>query len=67
MTMRRGKLLRELEQSGLSEQLVSVYGSDAPSAAYRLRELVLEYGETFPCDDEAETLLFPPPAAQSWG
>ena len=65
--MRRGKLLRELEQSGLSEQLVSVYGSDAPSAAYRLRELVLEYGETFPCDDEAETLLFSTPGRTELG
>lgn len=65
--MRRGKLLRELEQSGLSEQLVPVYGSDAPSAAYRLRELVLEYGETFPCDDEAETLLFSTPGRTELG
>lgn len=65
--MRRGKLLRELEQSGLSEQLVSVYGSDAPSAAYRLRELVLEYVETFPCDDEAETLLFSTPGRTELG
>lgn len=65
--MRRGKLLRELEQSELSEQLVPVYGSDAPSAAYRLRELVLEYGETFPCDDEAETLLFSTPGRTELG
>lgn len=65
--MRRGKLLRELEQSGLSEQLVPVYGSDAPSAAYRLRELVLEYVETFPCDDEAETLLFSTPGRTELG
>ena len=65
--MRRGKLLRELEQSGLSEQLVPVYGSDAPSAAYRLRELVLEYGETFPCDDKAETLLFSTPGRTELG
>ena len=65
--MRRGKLLRELEQSGLSEQLVPVYGSDAPSAVYRLRELVLEYGETFPCDDEAETLLFSTPGRTELG
>ena len=65
--MRRGKLLRELEQSGLSEQLVPVYGSDAPSAAYRLRELVLEYVETFPRDDEAETLLFSTPGRTELG
>ena len=54
--MRRGELLRKLEQGGLPEYLEPVYGKDAPSAAYRLRELVLEYGETFPCDDEAELL-----------
>ena len=46
--MRRGELLRKLEQGGLPEYLEPVYGKDAPSAAYRLRELVLEYGETFP-------------------
>ena len=43
--MRRGELLRKLEQGGLPEYLEPVYGKDAPSAAYRLRELVLEYGE----------------------
>ena len=33
--MRRGELLRELEQSGLPERLTPVYGKDAPGAAYR--------------------------------
>lgn len=65
--MRRGELLRELEQSGLPERLTPVYGKDAPSAAYRLRELVLEYGETFPCGDDAETLLFSTPGRTELG
>ena len=65
--MRRGELLRELEQSGLPERLTPVYGKDAPGAAYRLRELVLEYGGTFPCGDEAETLLFSTPGRTELG
>ena len=65
--MRRGQLLRELEQGGLPERLEPVYGRDAPGAAYRLRELVLEYGETFPCGDDAETLLFSTPGRTELG
>lgn len=65
--MRRGELLRKLEQGGLPEYLEPVYGKDAPSAAYRLRELVLEYGETFPCGDDAETLLFSTPGRTELG
>ena len=65
--MRRGQLLRELEQGGLPERLEPVYGKDAPGAAYRLRELVLEYGETFPCGDDAETLLFSTPGRTELG
>ncbi len=65
--MRRGELLRELEQGGLPERLEPVYGKDAPSAAYRLRELMLEYGETFPCSDDAETLLFSTPGRTELG
>ena len=65
--MRRGQLLRELEQGGLPERLEPVYGRDAPGAAYRLRELVLEYGQTFPCGDDAETLLFSTPGRTELG
>ena len=65
--MRRGELLRELEQGTLPGRLVPVYGRDAPSAAYRLRELVLAYGEAFPCGDEAETLLFSTPGRTELG
>ena len=65
--MRRGELLRELEQGGLPERLEPVYGKDAPSAAYRLRELMLEYAETFPCSDDAETLLFSTPGRTELG
>ena len=65
--MRRGELLRELEQGTLPGRLAPVYGRDAPSAAYRLRELVLAYGEAFPCGDEAETLLFSTPGRTELG
>ena len=37
--MRRGDLLRALESGALLDRLAPVYGKDAPSAAYRLREL----------------------------
>ena len=65
--MRRGDLLRALESGALLDRLAPVYGKDAPSAAYRLRELALEFQETFPCDDDAETLLFSTPGRTELG
>ena len=65
--MRRGDLLRALESGALLDRLTPVYGKDAPSAAYRLRELALEFQETFPCDDDAETLLFSTPGRTELG
>ena len=60
--MKRGELLRQLEQGSLREQLLSVYGSDIDAALHRLQELVAEYATIFPCDPETETLLFSTPA-----
>ncbi len=65
--MRRGELLRELENGALLGRLALVYGEDAASAAYRLRELVLEYAETFPCGDDTETILFSTPGRTELG
>ena len=65
--MRRGDLLRDLENGALLDRLTPVYGADAPNAARRLRELVLEFQETFPCDDDTETLLFSTPGRTELG
>ena len=65
--MKRGELLRQLEQGSLREQLLPVYGSDIDAALHRLQELIAEYATTFPCDPEAETLLFSTPGRTELG
>ncbi len=65
--MKRGDLLRDLESGALLNQLTPVYGRDAAGAAYRLRELVLEYADTFPCTDNTEMLLFSTPGRTELG
>lgn len=65
--MKRGELLRQLEQGSLREQLLSVYGSDIDAALHRLQELVAEFATIFPCDPETETLLFSTPARTELG
>ena len=65
--MRRGDLLRELACGGLLERLAPVYGPDAEKAAARLRELTLEFAETFPCADSDETWLFSTPGRTELG
>jgi len=65
--MRRGDLLRDLESGALLGQLTPVYGRDAAGAACRLRELVLEYADTFPCTDNTEMLLFSTPGRTELG
>ncbi len=65
--MRREDLLRGLENGSLLPRLEPVYGKDAPGAAARLRELMLEFGETFPCTGESDTLLFSAPGRTELG
>lgn len=65
--MRREDLLRGLENGSLLPRLEPVYGKDAPGAATRLRELMLEFGETFPCTGESDTLLFSAPGRTELG
>ena len=47
--MRRGDLLRGLEDGSLLPRLEPVYGADAPAAVSRLLELTREYAGTFSC------------------
>ena len=65
--MRRGELLQELSGCGLRGRLSQVYGAGAAEAAVRLRELVLEYAGTFPCDESADTWLFSTPGRTELG
>ena len=65
--MRRGELLRELERGGMPERLAPIYGREAPAAAARLRELILEFAETFPCTDDSDTWLFSTPGRTELG
>lgn len=65
--MRRGDLLNRLEAGGLSDRLEPVYGPDAQAAAARLRELVLEFSKTFPCDDDTDLWLFSTPGRTELG
>lgn len=65
--MRRGELLQELSSGGLRGRLSQVYGAGAAEAAVRLRELVLEYAGTFPCDESADTWLFSTPGRTELG
>ena len=65
--MRRGDLLHALETGALLDRLEPVYGPDAPNAAARLRELMLEFAETFPCDSQSPTWLFSTPGRTELG
>lgn len=65
--MRRGDLLRALESGELTGALERVYGGGAAAAAQRLRELVLEYAQTFPCGEGADTWLFSTPGRTELG
>lgn len=65
--MRRGELLEKLEHGGLLEQLQPVYGADAPGAALRLRELMEEFADTFPCTPDSDTYLFSAPGRTELG
>lgn len=59
--------MRSLETGCLQGKLSPVYGRETAAAAQRLRELVLEYAETFPCDDATETCLFSTPGRTELG
>ena len=65
--MRRGELLRGLEDGSLLPRLEPVYGSDAAGAAQRLLELTREYAGTFPCGDDTDTWLFSTPGRTELG
>lgn len=65
--MKRGRLLELLERGALRERLEPVYGADAGQACGRLRELVLEYADVFPCSDDADTWLFSAPGRAELG
>ena len=65
--MRRDDLLRGLETGALLPRLEPVYGAGAAAAAARLTELVLEFGEIFPCGDGTELLLFSTPGRTELG
>ena len=65
--MRRGELLQDLSGGGLRGRLSQVYGAGAAETAVRLRELVLEYAGTFPCDESADTWLFSTPGRTELG
>ena len=65
--MRRGDLLRGLEDGSLLPRLEPVYGSDASDAASRLLELMGEYAQTFPCGEDADTWLFSTPGRTELG
>ncbi len=65
--MRRGDLLRGLEDGSLLPRLEPVYGSSAPDAAQRLLELAQEYAGTFPCDETTDTWLFSTPGRTELG
>lgn len=66
-SLKRGTLLRKLADGGLLDRLEPIYGTDASNAAGRLRELVLEFADTFPCDDTSETQLFSTPGRAELG
>ena len=59
--MERGHLLELLEGGALLDRLEPVYGQDARTAAARLRELTLEYAETFPGGERDDVWLFSAP------
>jgi len=66
--MRRGDLLTYLGSGGAHDRLAEVYGeADAQAAAGRLRELILEFAGTFPCDEDSETWLFSTPGRTELG
>ncbi|MBR4098424.1 MAG: galactokinase, partial [Clostridium sp.] len=65
--MKRGELLRQLEQGSLRERLAPVYGSDTEQAIRRLQELMMEFADTFPCHDDTETFLFSTPGRTELG
>jgi len=65
--MRRGDLLRGLEDGSLLPRLEPVYGSDASNAVSRLLELSQEYAGTFSCEDGTETWLFSTPGRTEIG
>lgn len=65
--MKREELLHGLENGQLLDRLEPVYGQDAPNAASRLRQLVLEYNETFPCGSDADVFLFSTPGRTELG
>ena len=65
--MRRGDLLKGLEDGSLLPRLEPVYGKDAENAAQRLLELMEEYAGTFPCGEDADTWLFSTPGRTELG
>ena len=65
--MRRGDLLKGLEDGALLPRLEPVYGSDAANAAQRLLELAREYAGTFPCGEDTDTWLFSTPGRTELG
>ena len=65
--MRRGDLLRGLEDGSLLPRLEPVYGADAPAAASRLLELTREYAGIFSCGEDTDTWLFSTPGRTELG
>ena len=65
--MRRGDLLRGLEDGSLLSRLEPVYGGDAAGAAGRLLELTQEFAGIFSCGDETDMQLFSAPGRTELG
>lgn len=65
--MKRGDLLSQLKSGSLTDRLTPVYGKNTLASVRRLRELMHEYADTFPCSDEAETFLFSTPGRTELG
>ena len=65
--MRRGDLLRGLEDGSLLPRLEPVYGGDAVNAAERLSVLMREYAEIFPCGEDTDVQLFSAPGRTELG
>ena len=66
--MKRSDLLSKLKNGQLNDRLEAVYGKNGLSAALqRLTFLVEEFGRTFPCSDDTQTLLFSAPGRTELG
>ena len=65
--MKRGQLLSQLKSGALTDRLTPVYGKNTPAAVRRLRELMHEFADTFPCADDTDTYLFSTPGRTELG